>query len=143
MSNWTHVSAVFRVDDWGILFGGKPFDFDEIFGKEVIWNDDNFHEFCEEMKYASDHQDEYLPLGSEGSLHKSVWTNQDTSAVAKYTVTVWGDLRDHDSIEEIEKWFKDSCAKIKESIRQAVCTISNEQNGNKTIAFRFDEEVKG
>ena len=140
MSNWTHVAAVFRVDDLS-LFIGKAVDMDKVFGKECIWGDDT-KKFCREFKKAEAHPEKYLPLGSEGSLHKSVWVNPDPHSVAHFVVTVWGDLRDHDSLDEIESWFRGCCSKLKGWIRQVACLISNELNGDRTISFRFDDEIK-
>lgn len=140
MSNWTHVAAVFRVDDMS-LFTGKSVDFDKVFGKECIWLDD-LHSFCKEHKKAEEHPEKYLPMGSEGSLHKNVWINPDQSSIAHFVVTVWGDLRDHDSLDDIEKWFRGCCDKLKGCIRQATCLVSNELNGDRTISFRFNDEIE-
>jgi hypothetical protein len=89
-----------------------------------------------------EHPDEYLPHGSEGSLQKSVWENPDSTAVAHWTVTVWGDLRDHDSIDEIEKWFRGCCDRLRDWLRQACCEIDNDLNGGKAISYRLDEETE-
>lgn len=140
MSNWTHVAAVFRVDGWYQL-AGETLDYDEVFGKECLWGDD-LHAFCEERKKAEKNPEKYLPLGSEGSLHKSVWANPDNTEMACLVVTVWGDLRDHESLDEIENWFRGCCKKLDGCIRQATCLISNELNGDRTISFRFGDEIK-
>ena len=138
MSNWTHVAAVFRVDD--IASRSQNFDFDQIFGREVVWTDDNVEEYASNMLKARESPGDYLPLGSEGTLQKTVWRNPDSTSMAQFVVTVWGDLRDHDSVEEIEAWFHGCCRKLKDWLRQATCTISNELNGSKTLSCRFYDE---
>lgn len=126
MSNWTHVAAIFRVDS--LRLDGHKLDFDKIFGKELSYND------AREMFFeAEDHPEEFLPYGSEGSLKMSVWESPDRSYIAAYTVSVFGDLRDHDSIEEIINWFDEKCKGI--SIRQAVITVYNEYYGAKTKTY--------
>lgn len=141
MSNWTHVAAVFRIDDIDLLDIENRPDIDGVFGKECIWGED-FHAFCAERRKQLEHPEEYLPMGSEGSLHKTVWKNPDSSAAAHWTVTVWGDLRDHESVEEIEKWFRGCCDRLKDWIRQACCEIDNDLNGGKVISYRLGEETE-
>lgn len=139
MSNWTHVAAVFRIDD--LAFTDNRPDLDKVFGKECIWGDD-FSAFCREHDKQREHPEDYLPMGSEGSLHKSVWENPDDSAAAHWTVTVWGDLRDHENAEEIETWFRGCCNQLKFWLRQAVLTVTNDVNGARPpIAYRFDGEI--
>lgn len=155
MSNWTHVAAVFRVD--GLRGYEKEPDWDKILGKECLFPqhesdargqwihtekaetafDEDLKAFGKLCKDAAKHPTKYLPMGSEGSLQKSVWRNPDASHIAAYTVTVWGDLRDHESIGEIKEWFDRCCKKL--MIRQATCTASNELNGTETWTYRLDE----
>lgn len=144
MSNWTHVACVFRVDDIPFLNKKQRPNMDKVFGKECVLrttDKEDLDAFCKEFRKASKNPDKYLPMGSEGSLHKSIWTNPDPGAAAHYTVTVWGDLRDHESVEEIETWFRGCCDKLKNWLRQACCTIVNDLNGEKNIIYRLDEEL--
>lgn len=102
--------------DWDEVFGREtyePLDYD-MFGEE-------WRKYRESVMDAEEHPDGYMPFGSEGSLHKSVWTNPDESHMAAYVITVFGDLRDYDDVDAIKKWFIDSCRKC--SIRQAVCDV--------------------
>lgn len=130
MSNWTHVAAVFRVDH--IAFLAPELDFDSIFGRECL-----FHSSQELWDEAYEHPERFLPMGSEGSLRKSVWVNSNESSTARYTVTVMGDLRDHDSFEDIIEWFNKTCEKL--WIRQAVVTVDNEWYGSKTVTYHEKE----
>lgn len=150
MSNWTHVAAVFRVDGIPSLMPEPGFE--EVFGKVIPdyeWSLDKKVRETEEYKAAelanrnawaeyNEHPERFVPTGSEGSLQMSVWRNPHKSCAAAYTVTVFGDLRDHDSIEEIEEWFRKCCSKA--WIRQAVVDIDNEINGHRSIAWEGGED---
>ena len=145
MSNWTHVACVFRVDDCSLLRKKDRPNLDKVFGKECVLkgtDDDSLAEFSKEWKKLVKNPEKYLPTGSEGTLQKSIWENPDPSAVARYTVTVWGDLRDHENPEEIETWFRGCCDKLKDWLRQACCTAVNDLNGERNVIYRLDEEVK-
>ena len=72
-------------------------------------------------------------MGSEGSLHLSIWENPDKECSASYTVSIFGDLRDHHNPQEIIDWFRN---KIKDLwVRQAVITVDNEWNGTLTWVY--------
>lgn len=123
MSNWSHVAAVIRIDDFR-MNDSVP-DFEKLFGKTMTWDD---------MLGCGEEYDEkeYLPMGSEGSLEMSVWVNNDIHKIAAYTVTIFGDLRDSDSAEEIISWFKDKCELIDKDflgVRNACIVVNNEWNG--------------
>ena len=126
MSNWTHVAGIIRVD--GI---GEP-DFDEIIGKECLWGSPS--EIWEDVEA---NPDKYLPMGSEGSLHKSIWENPDKDCLAAYTISIFGDLRDHHSTSEIIDWFKKVCSQL--WVRNAVITVDNEWNGTETFTYKETE----
>lgn len=126
MSNWTHVAGIIRLDDLR-LDNSLP-DFEGIFGKHVGYTDD-WDEYYK-------HPERYLPCGSEGSLQMDVWINDDKSEVAAYVVAIHGDLRDHDSCDEIIDWFKSKIEPL--WVRQAVITVRNECNGTKT--WTYDRE---
>ena len=146
MSNWTHVIASVRLDSWrgmegNLVEGIKDTDytledFHKVFGKECLWESP--------VKIWADtdkHPDKYLPMGSEGSLQLSIWTNPEKNHSFSYVVTIFGDLRDHDSANEIIEWFKNKINEIENDecnnlfIRQAVITAINECNGMKTWAW--------
>lgn len=130
MSVWSHVTMVFRIDDVrGIQ--GEP-DFETVFGKTLLFSDpiSKWHE-------AENHPSRYLPLGSEGSLQMSVWENPNTSCLASYTVTIFGDLRDHEQPDELIHWFREKCSKL--WIRQAVITIDNNLSGVITETYGEEE----
>ena len=67
MSNWTHVAGIIRVDyiKWD---DDHELDFDKLIGKECLWGSD-----YEVFEDADKHPELYLPMGSEGSLQKSVF----------------------------------------------------------------------
>lgn len=127
MSNWTHVAGIIRVD------GMAEQDFDEIIGKECLWGSPS--EVWEDVRK---NPNKYLPMGSEGSLHKSIWENPDKSCLASYTISIFGDLRDHYSTTEIIEWFKSKCKEL--WVRNAVITVYNELYGTETYTYKESEE---
>ena len=72
------------------------------------------------------------PHGSKGGLHFQIWRNPRDSDIARFTVTVFGDLRDTDisGIEDTRKWFEECCQPTNMYyIRDAVLHINHEFNG--------------
>lgn len=120
MSAWAHVAAIVRVDDFRFSDDQPIPDWDEIFGKECL-----FHSPVEVWVDCEKHPEKYLPCGSEGSLRKTVWVNPDSHNVAAYTVTIFGDLRDFENLDEIIDWFKEKVDLGEIAIRQAVITATN------------------
>ena len=85
MSIWTQVLGTIRFDGMkGIT--PKP-DLGELCG----WKDTD--------KQCN------IPCGSEGSLTLSVWENEDECSASRYTVTIFGSLRDYDKGQEIIDYF--------------------------------------
>ena len=122
MSNWTHVGGIVRVN--GFSFDPKK-EFEKIFGRECLY--DSPDEVWDDYKK---HPDNYLPMGSEGSLRMTIWTNPDKEHLDRYTISIFGDLRDHHDPQKIVDWFKE---KLKDVwVRQAVITVWNECNGSIT-----------
>lgn len=128
MSNWTHVAGIIRVDS--IRFD-EEIDFDKVLGKEClfdaplsVWDD------------VESNPDKYLPMGSKGSLQKTIWVNPDKSCMDAYVVSIFGDLRNHDSAKDIIDWFKKKCEKL--SVRNAVINVWNECYGTETWAYEWE-----
>lgn len=109
MSVWTHVTGVIRVDSIRGLMPAPKFD--KIFVKR-LWGDNNISN---------------MPTGSEGSLDYRVIENPDESAMAAYTVVIFGDLRDYgaDRIQDIKDWWERVLSEF-EMVRQAVLQICPE-----------------
>lgn len=124
MSQWTHVNASFRLNSIERI---PDEDLIKIFGKQVDYYGMSKIEYDEKWNIKDKHK--YLPIGSEGTLKMSIWHNPDTSCMASTTVSVFGDLRDYDSFEEIEEWFNKCCFAL--FIRQAVCQVEVEGRGTK------------
>jgi len=131
MSNWTHVAGVIRVDSIRAFDG--EIDFDKKIGKECLWTSD-----YDVWNEASEHPERFMPMGSGGSLRKTVWENPDRSHMAAYTITIFGDLRDHDDPDAIIEWFKSICSNF--LVRNAVIVVENECNGKRTWNYCFDED---
>lgn len=123
MSNWTHVAGIIRVDSIRFLCG--DIDFDREIGKECTWDSED-----EVWKEFEEYPERFMPAGSEGTLHKVVWDNPNKSSMAAYTISIFGDLRDHDSPDEIVEWFKDICEEF--DVRNAAITVYNELYGKRT-----------
>ena len=134
MSQWTHVNASFRLDSFGRTEDEELID---IFGKSI----DFYH--MDEIEYDEDWEikdkDKYLPMGSEGTLKMSIWHNPDESCIASTTVSIFGDLRDYDDYEEIEKWFNKCCNAFGSiGIRQAFCQVNVEGFGTKVFQYEWE-----
>lgn len=125
MSVWSQVAMIFRIDyiDWN---GNGELNFEEIFGKTYSW---------EKREDYQLNPDSYLPMGSEGSLDMAVWVNPDTCCVDRYTVSIFGSLRDHErkDVEKLIEWFNKKCERLEP--RQAVLTIDNNLMGTITKTY--------
>ena len=136
MSNWTHVAAVVRVD--GLFLDVERLAV-QVFGKQCLWGYDTSVWEDQEL-----HPDEYLYMGSEGSLEMSVWVNPNTNSLAAGTISIFGDLRDHDDAGAVVEWFKKCLAKLTPAgkypawIRQATITSENGRNG--TVNWTYGGE---
>lgn len=130
MSSWVHVAGIIRVDALRVI-SDIP-DFDEIIGKECLWDDS--YSIWED---AEKHPDAYLPMGSEGSLKKDIWINPNKNHMAAYTISIFGDLRDMymEDAEEIIKWFKNKCNIL--CTRNAVITI---RCGRTDITWTYEDD---
>ena len=132
MSVWTHVTGVIRIDS--IRISDDIPNFDKYFGKE--WTFDDMWDDEPAYKEFEENPDAFMPYGSEGSLTKSIWINPDRSEMASYVVTIFGDLRDYDTPEDIISWFKDCCKNV--WVRQAIITVETE--GKEPIIYRCEED---
>ena len=97
MSQWTHVAAVIRVDD---LFGTRE-ELIKVIGKPWKPYGNSFDDY----PTVSKSKQCKLPCGSEGSLDVVISQNPNPQCLAKWVVTIYGDLRDYGSSDEIRKWF--------------------------------------
>lgn len=136
MSNWTHVAGIVRIDDVRIYCndGDEEQYLRSIFGKELHYDSPS-----EAWADANENTIDYLPMGSEGSLTLSVWVNPKANCLAAYTVSVFGDLRDHDDPNAIIDWFKEKCISNNLWIRNAVITARNELKGTANWVYTEEE----
>ena len=91
-------------------------------GETNLWDEDN--------------ENSTITAGSEGSLDYRVIENPDTSAMAAYTVVIFGDLRSFESANEILKWLK-SITNGK-FVRQGVVQCDVEYG--KRMVFEYHDE---
>lgn len=131
MSCWSHVAAIFRIDDFRFGAGPKP-DFEALFGMECLA--DSPKSVWIEADYSPE---KFLPMGSEGSLRMTVWENPNIHHLAAYTVSIFGDLRDHEDVDGLIKWFDEKCKSV-HMLRQAVITVENDYYGVRTKAYGED-----
>ena len=131
MSAWVHVAAIVRID--GFCHENEAEHFDELFGKECLWDSDE-----SVWKDAREHPEKYLPMGSEGTLQKTVWINPKEHHMDRYTVSIFGDLRDVWSGEWIIKWFKEKL-KADVWVRQATITVDCEVGDILTWTYGKDD----
>ena len=129
MSIWTHVAAIARID---IL----PYDINnpiELFGKQCLFDDPS--ETWYDKAY---NPDDYLPSGREGTLHIEVWKNPEENHANKWTVSIFGDLRDYSSDEDIIEWFKDKISQCV-MMRQATIAVETEYYGKWNWTYDGEE----
>jgi len=77
-----------------------------------------------------------IPSGSEGSLQFQVWENPERSAMAAYTVMIWGDLRDYDSAQPVVEYLKRITTG--RMVRQGVAQI--EVEGQPPVVVHYIED---
>lgn len=142
MSCWNHVAGVIRIDGWPAEEGSDVYSdefWDKLIGKEVRYGRGMWDEYDKDS-FA------FMPVGSEGSLQKTVWINPDKSSLASYTVTIFGDLRDYQDCHSIIEWFSGLCEKIENTetlcVRDAVVVSNNEWHGIETWSFNWNEREK-
>lgn len=129
MSQWTHVNSSFRLNSFGRTDDEELI---RIFGKSVDYYGMSDLEYDEHWEVKE--KEKYLPMGSEGTLDISIWHHPDTSNMASTTVSVFGDLRDYNSFDEIEEWFNRCCDTLgRFGIRQAFCQVEVEGLGTKVF----------
>jgi hypothetical protein len=118
MSAWTHVVGCIRVD--GISFLGVSVQkLEQVLGPICTfenWRDDST-----------------LPRGSEGGLQYRVIEYD--KGLPWVSIPIWGDLRDFDSADEIEKWWNETLPKLG-MIRDAVLHIQVEMQEPKILAWK-------
>jgi len=90
MRIWTHINASIRLDNT---------HFDEKYKPNLGPSTDSIYE------NGDKEYDGIIPCGSEGSLKYNIWYGKGEGNVADCTVSIFGDLRDYDNVEEILNYF--------------------------------------
>lgn len=124
MSIWTEASGIIRVND--IRLSDETPDFDAIVGRECLWDDPH-----SVWKEVDENPDAFMPMGSEGSLRKSIWINPEKSHMDAYTITIFGNLRDFSNTQKIVDWFKGVCDKL--WVRDAFIRVRCDMDKEDTI----------
>lgn len=97
MSVWTHVAGIIRYDDLRSITPESLllFKYKKALGITCDFEDsEEMNELCN------------VPCGTEGSLQWNLTENPHIDDLAAYIVTIWGDLRDYDDLDEIKAWFE-------------------------------------
>ena len=138
MSQWLQVAAITRIDDFrfdSVSVKEAPEMFEQIFGKECSCEHGDFED-------ASDHPENYLPMGSEGSLTMSVLANPIKDWSNSFTISIFGSLRDRDEsdADSIIKWFKNKICSLPAGfgVRNAVIDIESVFYSHKVWVYNPD-----
>ena len=120
MSYWTHVNCIMRVD--------------EVFGYR--FDDGRLRDLFKTCTYNSSEKEFAecnVPCGSEGSLQVSIWINPSEYGVDRYTVSIFGDLRDYEESrhQEIVEWLNHMIQDKELMIRDGVMTVNEK-------AYRYE-----
>lgn len=142
MSIWTHCSGAMCI----IGTDSALQEVDCLIGKEI-----HFDSSIEEWNYAVKHRDEYMPFGSEGSVHlrktrkrKPVYSEYaDEQHYKKYYVFE-GNLRDYADDEGLMHWFTELLYSIqKYPLNCVVCDARFETECMQgiTLTYRTQQDV--
>jgi hypothetical protein len=125
MSQWAHVNGSIRIDGITGLLPNPDF--------KSMFRTCNYEDPEDKWKACN------VPKGSEGSLKINIWQNPDDSCMARFTINIFGDLRDYENKDEIKNWFTDICTKHDLMIRDAVLTCDIEYNSISVFTFYNDK----
>ena len=131
MSQWTHVCGCVRIDS--LEHESVNSRIETVFGKTVCWGSPT-----EMWGEQENYPELYTPTGSEGGIQYDVWENPKKYIAASHSVSIFGDLRDYNNVEEIIEWFNKICKAF--VIRDAVLNIEVEYI--KTVTLVYDGEDK-
>ena len=145
MSQWTHVCGCIRIDC--LIHDNMKERVQKALGKTLMWESP-----AEMWDEVDNHPDRFTPTGSEGGVEYDIWENPNDCHMAAYTVSIWGDLRDYSSVDEITNWFNKVLYDSNLIIRDAVLSIDVEyrskvilaydDESNKCRALKIEEETK-
>jgi hypothetical protein len=111
MSKWTHVAGIVRYDAMpegdkeGVaiaVMNGNPLVLHTV--KVLMRPDESELAFANPYDLLSKSK---IPTGFEGPIKYAIVENSDKQNLDRYAVTIWGDLRNYDNVEEIFDWFAD------------------------------------
>ncbi len=135
MSYWTHVNCIMRVDE---VYGYTP--------DGAILRD--LFKTCTYDSSEKEFAECNVPCGSEGSLQVSIWISPSEYGVDRYTVSIFGDLRDYEETrhQEIVEWLNHMIQDKELMIRDGVMTVNEKAYRYEWITNEFvlikEEETK-
>lgn len=118
MSTWTHVAGIIRID-----------------GLPDVTPKPNLGPVCRWGDGLANWDRCTLPKGTEGSLDYTVWENPNPSHAARYTVSLFGDLRDYDSIDDIIRYARQITDG--QIVRQGALTVEVESGPQGIVTRNF------
>ena len=131
MSQWTHVCGCIRYD--ALRMVDMPHNtLNKI--KELIGNSASFDDAEEKWDACN------VPIGSEGSIQYVFWQNPNLSAMAAFTVGIFGDLRDFglEDVPKIKEWFEKVTTGKGVMVRAAILEINVEYE-DEPIILRYEQ----
>ena len=130
MSQWTHVCGCIRIDS----LNHKTM-------KDLIRNamGETLYYSSSMLKWeeAEEHPERYTPMGSEGGIEYDIWENPNHNHLDAYVVTIWGDLRDYNDVQEIADWFNKIIYNSNFLIRDAVLSIDVEFQDKTVLLYKY------
>ena len=127
MSQWTHVNGNIRFDAMvGLIPNQDRAAIEKVMGKTCRFDDERaISEACT------------VPCGREGSIQYEIYQSPDPHELAAYSVSIFGDLRDYNNLDEIKKWFE-KIITTWAGIRSAVLVVEIEYSKTVILIPRED-----
>jgi len=130
MSIWTHVAGVIRFDSLRDLMPGRMWT--PNLGTPAYYEDEG-------LNLVGDWDKCDVPHGSEGSLRWQIWDNPSKNSMASHTVSIWGDLRDYENVQEVVDYFNRITKG--QHVRQACFTVEVEYREPRTFVYVGDSNI--
>ena len=135
MGYWTSVIATFEA---GWINGTS--DVDAAIGKHIpdsllYYDNGKRRETQDELEYAFTHEDEYVPVGADGTLQVNICLKRDGGAI----VNVYGNLENAPDVVDIKEWFNRSCDRFR-YLHQAMCIVVDPYNCRHVYVDEVEED---
>lgn len=129
MSTWTHVVGAVRFDG---IPGMGPLHKLQTIEEIVIGVKKVTDEGVVDHNWRNP-----LPMGSEGPIQYKI--HEYGKGLPWIIITIWGDLRDYDDVDEIDKWFMELCGAWP-LIRDGVLSIRVDDGRTRIVEYSIRKE---